>query len=186
MRGRNGGEDASLMVRGRVTIRVWSVSALERALTNWSRLPRDTRFNMLTKPSKFPVAPKHVGTSWNMVLNNYLEALARGENPPPTHLALGDGTTAEDPANNSLNNEVYRSTVGQDETDGRDRLTSTFLSQDEANGLALREIGFTDGAVNDDWTQLTHTVLPTSDQIDEKTSEETVTYDYELLYRRVV
>lgn len=173
------------MVRGRVTIRVWSVSALERARSNWSNLPRNARFNMLTKPDEFPVAPKHVGRSWNMVLNNYLEALAAGDNPDPTHLALGDGTTAEDPTNNSLNNEVYRSTVGQDETDGRDRLTSTFISQDEANGLALREIGFTNGGVTDNWTQLTHTVLPTSDQIAEKTSEETVTYDYELLYRRV-
>lgn len=173
------------MVRGRVTLRVWSVAALERARPNWSNLPRKTRLNLLTKPDEYPVSPTHVGTSWNMVLDNYLEALARGENPPPSHLALGDGTTAEDATNDSLNNEVYRSTVGQDETDGRDRLTSTFISQDEANGQAIREIGFTDGATTDDWTQLTHIVLPTSDQIAEKTSEETVTYDYELLYRRV-
>lgn len=172
-------------IKGRVTMRVWSADALERARPGWSDLPRETRHRLLSTPSEFPAAPKHVGEAWNMVLDNYLEALAAGDNPAPSHLAIGDGTTSPAAGNNALNNEVYRTVVGQDETDGRDRLTSTFLSQNEANGLALREIGFTDGATSENWTQLTHVVLPSSDQIDSKTSGETVTYDYTLQYRRV-
>lgn len=174
-----------MTVRGVVTTRIWSASALERVRPNWSNLPRETRHRLLSKPERYPASPKYVGKTENLVLNAYLEAFAAGENPTPSHLALGDGTTEPQASNTSLNNEVYRSIVGQDEADGRDRLTSTFLSQDEANGLALREVGFTDGPTTEDWQQLTHVVLSTSDQIDQKTSDEIVTYQYELHWRRV-
>lgn len=173
----------SFGITGRVTVRVWDVPTLREYIPRWSALPREARHARLSDPDALPVEPTHVGTSTNMILDNYLEAFAAGNYPQPTHLALGDGTTSPAAGNDALNNEVYRTVVGQDEADGKDRLTSTFISQNEANGQALRELGFTDGATSDDWQQLTHTVLQSSDQIDEKTSSETVTYDYDLQFR---
>ena len=119
-----------------------------------------------------------------MVVDNYLEALAAGENPPLAYLALGDGTTAPQATNNALNNEVYRAQVGTDEGDARDRVTSTFLSQNEANGETLAELGFVTGQTNENWTLLTHTVLDSADQYT-KTSAMVITYNYVIEWRRV-
>lgn len=172
-------------ITGVVTTRVWNVDELEQADPEWSDRPREERHALLCSPSTYPTAPTSEGTTTNIVVDGYLEALAAGEHPQPTHLAFGDGTATPAGANEALNNEVYRTIIGPDEADGRDRLTSTFLSQNEANGLDLREIGFTDGGVSDDWTLLTHAVLATADRVESKTSNMTVTFNYSLMYRRV-
>lgn len=172
-------------VGGRVTVRVWDVEELEANYPRWSRRPRFLRHRLLSNPDYWPVDPIREGTTRNLATDGYLEALAAGADPEPSHLALGDGTTAPAGTNTQLNNEVYRTLVGQDEPDGKDRLTSTMVSQNEANGLAIREIGFTDGPTGGSWTLLTHTVLDAADQIDQKTSDITVTIQYVLEYRRI-
>lgn len=172
-------------IRGIVTLRIWSVPDLKEYKNNWKSLSQSEKLDILSNPSDYPVSPLEEHTSTNMVLDNYLELLAAGETARPTHLALGDGTTSPQGGNDSLNNEVYRTIIGQDESSGRDRLTSTLISQNEANGQSIREIGFTQGSESDNWTQLTHTVLTSTDQIDEKTSNMAVTIDYILEYRRV-
>lgn len=173
-----------LALEGTVTTRVWRVKDLERERPNWSNLPRETRHTLLSRPSEYPASPVHEGTSSNMVVDNYLEALAAGENPDLAYLALGDDTTAPQATNNALNNEVYRAQVGTDEGDNRDRVTSTFLSQNEANGETLAEIGFVTAQTDEDWTLLTHAVLDSTDQYT-KTSNMVITYNYVIEWRRV-
>lgn len=173
-------------VEGGIRVRAWDVRDLKDAYPVWDLLSKDTRHAILRDPQRRP-APAFEGGTSNMVLDNYLEALAAGTNPDPSHLALGDDdTTAAAGTNDTLNNEVYRTVVGNDEQDGKDRLTSTFVSQNEANGNAIREVGFATGPVDGAWTLLTHAILPAGDQIDEKTSNMTVTIDYILSYRRPV
>lgn len=168
---------------GWARIRGFDVEALAAEIPNWHSRRRGVRHAILSRDP--PVAPTFDVATRNLVLDNYLEILARGVSPGLTHLALGDGTTAPDPANNSLNNERYRTRVGQDEQSGLDRITSTFVSQNEANGEAIREIGFTTGPRDGNWTQLTHLVLDEGDQIDEKNSSTAVTIDYIIEFRRI-
>lgn len=177
--------DDNATVRGIITTRVWDVSELEDADPEWSDRPKGERHELLRDPSSYPTAPMSETVTKNIPVDGYLEAMAAGDNPQPNYLAIGDGTTAPDGANTSLNNEVYRTNVGSDEQSGRDRITSTFLSQNEANGHAIREIGFTDAQQGDNWTLLTHAVLDSTDQIDEKTSATAVTFNYVLSWQRV-
>ncbi|WP_331232705.1 hypothetical protein [Natronorarus salvus] len=172
--------------QGVATVRMWSISSLERVRPNWSNLPRQARHNMLTRPARYPTAPIKTARAENLVLDNYLEALASGDSPQPTHLAIGDDDSASPQADSdALNNEVYRTQIGQDEGDGRDRLTSTFISQNEMNGLGLAEIGFANGPDAEDDDLLTHLLLDASDQLESKTSDITITIDYTLFYQRV-
>lgn len=172
-------------VSGVVRVRVFDADALRGAYPGWDHLARDVRHSLLTDDDRCRVEPVRETVTENLVVDNYLEALAGGTNPAPSHLALGDdASTAADGTNDSLNNEVYRTVVGNDEQDGKDRLTSTFISQNEANGNAIREVGFTTGPLDGAWTLLTHAILASGDQIDTKTSNMTVTIDYILQYRR--
>lgn len=116
----------------------------------------------------------------NLVLDTLLERYADGGQLTLPELAIGDDATDPSPNNSQLNNEIYRTPVGQDESTGGDRLTSTLISQNEMNGESIVEIGFHDGD-----QALTHTVLPASDRIDEKTAAMTVTIDYILQHQRV-
>lgn len=172
---------SALGVTGHAEIRIWQASDLVAFDPSWSTYRASVRHALLEHPAA--PEPVRVIESENLVMDNYLAALAAGQAPQPTHLALGDGTTAPATTNDSLNNEVYRTQVGQDESDGKDRLTSTFISQNEANGLAIREIGLTDGDTGGAWQLLTHLVLDAVDQVDEKTSNMTLTIDYVLEYR---
>lgn len=171
-------------ISGRVRLRVWTVDALRGAYPGWDDLTREARHSILCD-DRLRVEPDREATAENLVTDNYLVSLAAGNNPEPSHLAIGnDDTTAAAGTNDALNNEVYRATVGSDEQDFKDRLTSTFISQNEANGLAFREVGFASGPRDAAWELLTHTILASADQIDEKTSNMTVTIDYILSYRR--
>lgn len=174
---------SSVGVAGRVRLRVWDVDELEEYIPQYSRRRRERRHALLS--AALPVEPEREVVVENMVLDNYLEMLARGANEHPDYLALGDGTTAPDPANDSLNNEVYRTPTGQNEVTGSDRLTSTLISQNEANGEAIREVGLTTDARERSWTQLTHVVLDSADQIEEKNSKMALTIDYILEFRRL-
>lgn len=173
----------SFGVTGRIELKVWDVPKLESAEPRWSSLSKSRRLRLL-REEVLGVEPEHVGGTENMVLDNYLEALALGQNPEPSHLALGDGTTAPDATNDSLNNEVYRTIVGDDESENLDRITSTLISQNEAVGSAIREMGFADGPRSGRWMQMTQAILDTVDQVDEKTSNMAITINYILEYRR--
>lgn len=185
-------EASTIAVNGKIHLQAWWVAALEAMCPeNWSDLPIEDRHAYLREPSDYPAAPFHNVHERNLAVDGFLEELARGMDPnqsvdvSASHLALGDGTTAPDGTNTTLNNEVYRTFVGDSEPDGRDLITSTFISQNEANGEALREIGLTTGGLSDDWTLLTHLVLASGDQIDQKTSEMVVTINYTIEFRKV-
>lgn len=175
--------DGSAGVRGHATIRVWRARELNGWNDQWENISKPARHALL-KQDLTP-SPHRVVRVENLVTDNYLAGLASGQSPQPTHLAIGDGTTAPDSTNDQLNNEVYRTVVGQDESSGKDRITSTFISQNEANGLAIREIGLTDGDSTGAWQLLTHLVLDSVDQVDDKTSNMTLTIDYVLEYRNL-
>lgn len=175
--------ESSVGMVGRVRIRGWDVDDLRHLIPQWDRRRRARRHAFLT--ADLPVEPVFEATETNLILDNYLDILARGEAVRPSYLAIGDGTTAPDAANNALNNEVYRTSVGQSEKAGHDRITSTFISQNEANGEAIREVGLATDAREQNWTLLTHVVLDSADQVDEKTSRIAVTIDYVLEFRRL-
>lgn len=179
----NAADGDGIGISGRIVLRAWWVDDLEAGRAVWSQANRSLRRTWLSIPELWPAEPFLEVEMSNLVLDTYLEELARGHAVQPTHLALGDGTTAPAPGNESLNREHYRTTLGQDEQDGKDRLTSTLISQNESNGDAIREIGLTDGRNPETSTLLTHVVLNDADQIDEKTSDMTVTIDYILEFR---
>lgn len=170
-----------ISIRGIIRMRAWSLSALREEIPDWDERSRGDKLRILLSE---PIEPFHDIVTENLVTDEYLDTLASGLNPNPTHLALGNETTAPVGTNQTLNNEVYRTRVGQDESEGKDRLTSTLISQNEANGRSIREIGLTNGAKMGEWTLLTHAILDSADQIDEKTSSMTITIDYVLEYRR--
>lgn len=185
-------ERNTVAVNGNVHLQAWWVDEITAMCeTPWSDLSRADKHAHLRKPSDFPAAPFHNVREKNLAVDGFLEQLAIAMDPDgsattsASHLAFGDGTTAPDGTNTSLNNEVYRTFVGDSEPVGRDLVTSTFLSQNEANGEAIREIGLTTGSLSDDWALLTHLVLDSADQIDQKTSEMVVTVNYTIEFRRV-
>lgn len=171
-------------IRGHIEIRVWDVDELEGADPDWPDRSRDERRAILQDPSDYPTAPIEEIETTNIPVDGYLEALASGDNPQPTHLALGNDATSPSGTNTSLNNEVYRTIVGADEQNGRERITSTLLSQNEANGYTISELGFTDGWEDEDWTLLTHAALDSAQQVD-KNSSISVTINYTLSWQRV-
>ena len=172
-------------ITGRVVTRIWDSDALERHYPAWPELSKAAKLSYLSEPSEWPVAPDHVGHSTNVVLDNYLEALASGDSPQPTHLAISDDDTEPSGSDEEMPGEVFRTALGQDEGDGRDRLTSTLIGQDEANGHDLVKVGFANGPDPDDSEHLTANLLPESDRVEPKTSDVTVQYDYILEYKRV-
>lgn len=174
-----------MAVSGYAAVCAWQVDALRAVRPDWDGLARDTRHALLSGPSSWPVEPFHIGTTSNLVTDAYLEEIASGGDHIPSHLALGDDASTQPTATDtSLNNEVYRTVVGQAEPDGADILTSTYISQNEANGSAIREVGFTDAERSGVWQLLSHALLDTADQIDEKTSNMTLTIDYVISFSR--
>lgn len=185
-------ERNTVAVNGRVHLQAWRVPELESMCPDgWTNVPRSEKRARLRQPSDFPVSPFHNVHEKNIAVDGFLEQLAIAMDPngsattSASHLALGDGTTAPSGTNTSLNNEVYRTFVGDSSPNGRDLVTSTFISQNEMNGEALREIGLTTGGLSDDWALLTHLVLASGDQIDQKTSEMVITVNYTIEFRRV-
>lgn len=182
----------TVAVNGNVHIQAWWVDELEAmSETPWPDQSAAEKHAHLREPSDFPVSPFHDIREKNLAVDGFLEQLAIAMDPngsadvSASHLALGDGTTAPDGTNTTLNNEVYRTFVGDSSPNGRDLVTSTFISQNEMNGEALREIGLTTGGLSDDWALLTHLVLASGDQIDQKTSEMVITINYTIEFRRV-
>lgn len=185
-------ETNTIAVNGNIHLQAWWLNEIQAMCeTSWSGLSQADKHAHLRKPSDFPAAPFHNVRETNLAVDGFLEQLAIAMNPngsadvSASHLALGDGTTAPDGTNTALNNEVYRTFVGDSSPNGRDLVTSTFISQNEMNGEALREIGLTTGGLSDDWALLTHLVLASGDQIDQKTSEMVVTINYTIEFRRV-
>lgn len=182
----------TIAMSGRFHLAAWNVDALKITQPEWDTLPRAERHELLRSPSTYPAAPFFEIEAGNMTVDGLLEELARGMDPgqvvdvSASHLALGDDdSVAPSSSNESLNNEVYRTQVGDSAPDGRDLVTSTFISQNEMNGEAIREIGLTTGDASSDPTLLTHAVLADADQIDQKTSEMVVTIDYVIEFRNI-
>lgn len=172
-----------LGVSGRAVLRVWDVDELVAERPSWRFMNRGLREAFLMHRELWPCEPRRVIRSENLILDNYYQLLASGTHPDLSNLALGDGTTAPAAGNDSLNNEVYRTIVGQREQDGADRLTSTLISQNEANGQDIREVGLTTGSETEPSQLVTHIVLDSADRIEPKTSDMTVTIDYIIEYR---
>lgn len=176
------GEKAGLDIDGVVELRTWSAATLRTEIEDWPRLSDAEKAQALRE------AELNRYRTSNIALNGLLEyipaSLAPGESVSATvsHLGLGTGTTDPDPSNTALNEEVYRIGVGEADTDGTDLLVSTFLSQTEANGYTITEVGLVGGR-SESAPLLTHAVLDTADQI-EKNTDMVVTINYVLSFQR--
>lgn len=74
---------------------------------------------------------------------NQIRDFLNGDSPtPPSHLAVGTGTTAANAADTTLETEVFRTTIDKDEkaTAGVIEYTATLATTD-ANGNSLSEVG---------------------------------------------
>lgn len=177
-------------VHGRITAQLWSLEQLRRRVKAWDVLDREQRLARLRSPG-LELEPDRTITTTNLVVDGLLEELAHLLDPvnkstgtPATHLALGEGTTAASGSDTSLEAEVHRIKVGDSDVDtaGPDLLTSSFLSQAEANGTTITELGLCAGP-DQSATLLTRAVLPSGDEVN-KTSNMVVTFDYVIQFRR--
>lgn len=184
---RRGVSDGSpLGFEGRITARTWSVGQLRGHIKQWPLLTDEeklARIRQLDDDAAEDVIETH-----NLVVDGLLRFIVQGLDPTSSesaeasHLALGTSTDTPATGNESLGNEVYRTAVGDADRDGFDLITSTFVSQAEANGETITEIGLCGGPDGSD-PLLTHALLGSGEEID-KNSQMVVTIDYTLELRR--
>lgn len=176
-----------LGVNGHITIKTWDARMLRRRVKSWPTLTKQEQFEIVRELDDEYATT--VTRTTNIPLDGLLGFIAKSLNPKSTEtaeasfLAIGTGTVEPVPTNTSLTDEVYRTAVGDAEVDGSDLLTSTFLSQAEANGYTISEIGLAGGDVGSDEPTLTHALL-TPERYIEKNSRMVVTIDYVLEIRR--
>lgn len=170
---------------GRVEVQEWDVATLRREIKAYDALDRVERLGRIRQLN---AELADTVTTHNMALDGLLEFIPAALDPTApaststSHLALGDGTADPQPGNETLNNEVYRIQVGDADTDGADLLASAFLSQTEANGYTISEIGLAGGRETDD-PLLTHAVLDSTETVDKNTNM-VVVFNYVLEFRR--
>lgn len=180
-------DDVPFGPEGRVTTRTWSPATLRTHIKAWPVLESDQEKLRRIHQLNDALADS-VNETTNIPVDGLLNYLAEGLNPTTStmaqasHLALG--TAEDDPqgSNDTLGNEVYRTIVGDGDTTANELLTSTFLSQTEANGYNITEIGLC-GGPQPDGPLLTHALLGTGNTI-EKNSSMVVTIDYILEFTR--
>lgn len=181
-------DHSGLSVNGSIELRVFSPAHLRREIKAWDALDRGQKHERVRQLGADHA--EQVAEVGNIALDGLLEFIPQALDPTSdaaataSHLALGDGgSTAADPGGESLNNEVYRIIVGDADTDGPDLLASAYLSQIEANGYVIREIGLAGGPSPTDDRLLTHAVLDEADYI-EKNGDMVATFNYVLEFRR--
>lgn len=174
--------------KGRIVARTWSPETLRREIKTWPLLETDSERIQAIRRLDDTYAEEVLETE-NIAVDGLLAFIARGLDPTSTesaqasHLAVGTATDEPQATNTELGNEVYRSRVGDADRDGSDLLTSTFLSQAEANGYTLTEVGLVGGPVGSDEPLLTHALFDSGQEI-EKTVGKAATIDYVLEIRR--
>lgn len=179
---------SGLRVDGSIELRVFSPAYLRREIEAWDALDRGQKHEHVRQLGADHA--EQVAEVGNIALDGLLEFIPQAIDPTTdaaataSHLALGDGgSTSAEPGDEALNNEVYRVIVGDADTDGADLLASAFLSQIEANGYTIREIGLAGGPSPADDRLLTHAVLDEADYI-EKNGDMVATFNYVLEFRR--
>lgn len=179
-------ETVGLKPVGRITARTWEVEDLRKHIKSWPALSDEQKHERLRELGDELTAD--VTETENIPLDGLLAFIARGLDPTDAseaeaaYLALGDDTTTPDSTNTELGNEIYRTVVGDADRDGADLLTSTFLSQAEANGETITEVGLAGGDVGSGEPLLTHALFASGDEI-EKNSQMVATIDYILEIR---
>lgn len=172
---------------GHITVKTWSPETLREQIKRWPLLETDKERLQAIQQLNDELA-ESIHETENIAVDGFLTHIAQGLDPTSSqraeasHLALGTDTTDPQGSNTSLGNEVYRTIVGDADVDGADLLTSTFLSQTEANGYLLTELGLVGGPNQDD-PLLTHALFASGEEID-KTTEMVATIDYVLELRR--
>lgn len=179
-------DTAGLDPVGRITVREWDVDTLRQHIKSWPVLSDEEKHQRLRELEDSLTAS--VTETRNVAVEGLLAFIARGLDPTDTsaaeasHLALGDSTTSPTTSDTSLGNEVYRTAVGDADRDGADLLTSTFISQAEANGETITEVGLYGGPVGSGEPLLTHALFDAGNEIN-KNSQMVVTIDYILEIR---
>lgn len=163
-------------ISGHVSIEGYRTDDVRSLHPEWDDASEKERIDILEESDVDPVV---TANETNLILDEFLYAHARGNANLP-YLAVGDKTAEPNVTNDSLNNETWRTQVGRDEGANNSRLTSTLLSESEANGYGIAEVGF----ANDD-ALLTHAILSPGDRIEEKTPGVVVVIYYEIQYQRV-
>lgn len=99
-----------------------------------------------------------------------------------TQLAIGDSdASAADYENTSLNNEIERLDIADYDQQENDAFISTFIAGPELVGDDIREVGLFTSSTGG--TMVNHHVFEAANQIENKTSQETVSIDIILQWR---
>lgn len=180
-------DEVAIGVTGRITTRTWTPKTLRSNIKAWPILESDKERLKKIRELDDHLA-ESVSETTNIPVDGLLSFIADGLDPTSSkraeasHLAVGTGTTDPRGSDTTLDTEVYRTIVGDAETSGKDLITSTYLSQTEANGHTITEIGLCGGPAPDG-TLLTRALLGPGRDI-EKKSGMIATIDYILELRR--
>lgn len=178
-------DQPTIDTQGTITVKTWDPAILRLYIPWWDALTDSDRLAELQALER---DIESTTITKNISLNGLLAHIANALNPiassdaTTSHLALGTATDDPQPDGDSLGTEVYRTIVGDADTDGSDLLVSAILSQTEANGYTITEIGLAGGPDEDD-ALLTHALLDVGQEI-EKNTKMVVTFDYILEFRR--
>lgn len=171
---------------GSAHIRVFDVETLRAEWPHWDAFSRDTK----RKATRL-VSPIREITTTNKILDNFftgvnthLDRNADGQGLSASHLAIGDVSNTVADGADTLNNEVHRTIVGETDRVGNDLITSTLISQGEAVGNDIKELGLAPGPDPSTDSILTHVALSSGNQVTGKSSNEAVTVDYTLYGQR--
>lgn len=181
-------DDAVIDPHGEITVRTWKPETLRANIKRWPLLETDQEKVRAIRHLEDSLA-ESVATTTNIALDGLLGFIATALDPrssavaEASHLAFGTGTTDPTGGDTALANEVHRTIVGDADSAGADLLTSTFLSQTEANGHYLTEVGLVGGPAGSSAPFLTRALFSPGSEI-EKNSEMIATIDYVLQIRR--
>lgn len=181
-------DEVAVDPQGTITVKTWSPETLRRHIKRWPLLETDSERLRAIRDLDDELA-ESVGETENIAVDGLLGFIAEGLDPTSSataeasHLAVGTATTAPAGTDTALGNEVHRTFVGDADVDGQDLLTSTFLSQTEANGHLITEIALYGGPVGSGKPMLTKALLGAGNEID-KNSELLATIDYTVEIRR--
>ena len=169
--------------QGIVRLRVFDVADLRAEWSLWDHFSVETKLKAtrLLEAKRQIVVENQVLDNFYILVNKNLDRNTANDGLDASHVAIGDTATSLSATADTMNNEVYRTLVGQSDTSGTDLITSSLIGQAEAVGEDIKEVSLAPGPDPSTDSILTHTALPSGSQVTNKSSGEAVTIDYTLL-----
>lgn len=169
--------------QGIVRLRVFDVADLRAEWSLWDHFSDTTklRATRLLEAKQQVVVENQILNNFYTSVNKHLDRNDTGSGLSASHIAIGDNSTSVSATADTMNNEVYRTLVGQTDQSGTDLITSSLIGQAEAVGEDIKEVALAPGPDPTTDSILTHTALPSGSQVTNKSSGEAVTIDYTLI-----